>query len=381
MKKNTNYSKVFELINALSAKEKDAFIREIMSMMETPAKNEDDCFEGSRCDTLVADVELHRPDCPHCGAKASLGYINKKGMHKGAQRYQCKACGRKFVSTTNTAFARTRKNAETWHKFIEMTITGKSIAACVEECDICTQTAFNWRHKVLNAFVTNQKSTKLTGNVEVDEMMLPLSYKGNHIQGSFGMRKKYSGLINDMPRKAYRRGTDNKSMSSKDKACVFCMVQDNDKGFFAAVPGVGFMNNDMLNATVGQHVDKNTATLLADEYKVTRKYFEDNGYNHVILKSNTSDNPHDHKPEIKDGLHIQHVNAMHRHIRKFLTPYCGVSSKYLENYAALFVWLKNIQVAKQQKTMDRMSIARAATRDCYITGKAILSRPAVPHCA
>lgn len=100
-----NYSKVFEMINTLSMKEKEAFVREIMSMMETPTNSEGNSSEKSHCDILVAEAEPHRPDCPHCGAKAALGYINKKGKHKGAQRYQCKACGRKFVSTTNTAFA------------------------------------------------------------------------------------------------------------------------------------------------------------------------------------------------------------------------------------------------------------------------------------
>ena len=57
-----------------------------------------------------------------------------------------------------------------------------------------------------------------------------------------------------------------------------------------------------------------------------------------------------HKPEVKDGMHIQHVNAMHMNIRRFLRPYCGVSTKYLENYISLYVWLKNVAAHRKRST-------------------------------
>ena len=141
------------------------------------------------------------------------------------------------------------------------------------------------------------------------------------------------------------------------------------------------MNEEMLNATVAKHVNKDMAVMLADAYNVTRLYFEKNGYEYAVLKSNTSNNPAAHKVEAKDGLHIQHVNAMHRHIRKFLTPYCGVSSKYLENHTALYAWLSNIKASKQRNSIEKVSVARAAASDCYITRREILNRPVVPTCA
>ena len=162
---------------------------------------------------------------------------------------------------------------------------------------------------------------------------------------------------------------------------MFCMVENGDKAFYASVPGVGFMNEAMLKSTVEKHVKKDTATMLADEYKSTKKFFNDNGYRHVILKSNASGLLNNHKPEVRDGYHIQHVNSMHRHIRKFLVPYCGVSSKYLEHYVALFVWLKSVQATKRRKTASKISVARASTPDCYISCSQLQSRPAVPTCA
>ena len=117
------------------------------------------------------------------------------------------------------------------------------------------------------------------------------------------------------------------------------------------------------------------------EHKGTKKYFEYNNYKYMILKSNTSENPHGHKPEVIDGMHLQHVNAMHHHLRDFLRPYCGVSTKYLSNYISLFIWLKSLGVMKKAKSANTVSMARVTTPDCYVSRKALNSRPAVPQCA
>lgn len=382
MKTEMNVASLLEMVKSLSKTEQSDLAEQIMQMMAAPsAATEEQKPHRDLCKDLGVSSANEKPDCPHCAAKANLGYIVKRGMNKGAQRYYCKACGKYFVPTTNTAFAFTRKDADTWRTFIKMTISGESLRSCEEACNISHLTAFTWRHKILNAFSQNQESVQMTGTVEVDEMLVPVSYKGNHIQGTFGSRKMAPGVDNGLPRESYRRGSDNKSRSSKDKACVFCMVENGNKSFYAAVPGVGFMSDAMLNATIAKHVDKEKAMILADGYKITKSYLEQNGYTHMILLSNTADNPKDHKPEIRDGLHLQHVNAMHHHIRNFLKPYYGVSSKYLSNYISLFVWLKSVQQLRQKKTADKVSVVRAATPDCYITRRQLECRPAVPMCA
>ena len=72
---------------------------------------------------------------------------------------------------------------------------------------------------------------------------------------------------------------------------------------------------------------------------------------------------------------------MHRHIRQFLSGYSGVSSKYLENYVALYVWLKSVDIRKQKRAADKVSVARVSEPDCYISRKALENRPSVPKCA
>lgn len=380
MKKSANFKKAMEMFNVLTQQEKDDLISEFMKKLGIAASEKESAFVGSRCDEIVAEINPRTPDCPHCKAKADLGLVVKNGKHKGAQRYKCKSCGKKFVSTTNTAFARTRKSADTWRKFIEMTISQKTIAECVEECNICIQTALDWRHKVLNAFVVNQEAMQMTGTVEVDDKFRSVSYKGNHVKGKFGVRSRTRGEDSGLPRNSFRRGSDNKS-KVQAKACILCMVQDGNRAYYASVPGIGPANADMLRATIGKHVKKEAARIFSDNAKDTVRFLEDNQYQYRAFASNVSENRHDHKPEIDGNEHIQHVNNFHTRLGKFLRQYNGVSTKYLGNYVALFAWLDNIRAAKQKNSAEKVSTARAATRDCYITSKEIHSRPMIPTCS
>ena len=245
MKNVSNLNSLLEVVKGLSEAEQTVLAEQIMNMLSNPNNT-----KNNNCSALISENNPHKPDCPYCAAKSTLGCVIKKGNHKGSQRYFCKACGKYFVPTTNTAFAWSRKDANTWRNFIRLTISGESLHICAEECGIAYQTAFTWRHKILNAFVVNQRATKMKGKIEVDEMLIPISYKGNHVWGPFGRRVLEPGGDNGLPRKGYERGTDNRSTSSKEKACVFCMVENGNKGYYAAVPGVGFMNNNMLEITI-----------------------------------------------------------------------------------------------------------------------------------
>lgn len=159
------------------------------------------------------------------------------------------------------------------------------------------------------------------------------------------------------------------------------MIEDGAKGYYASVPGVGFMQPKMLDRTVGKHVDNSSAFILVDQYKVTANYLKNNGYQFMTLASNVSDNANQHKPEIHEDKHLQHVNAMHSHIHRFLTQYKGVSTKYLENYLALFVWIKNAASNKQKRKIDKITMNRGGVADCYITRKGIENLPMVPYAA
>jgi len=369
---------VMELVLGMSSSERKSLVDQILGMMQG-----ENVSQKNGCGDVVRGVRGDRPDCPYCHAEASKGLIMKSGFNKGgAQRFACKSCGRIFVATTNTAFYRSRKNADVWRKFIELTIAGRSIAYCSQRCGLAIQTAFTWRHKVLDVLRMNLQKTQLSGRIEIDEMHLPLSYKGNHIKGAVGTRRvRLPGADNGLPRRSYKRGSDNKPRSSKERACVFCMVGNSGQSFYGSVPGVGFMLDNMLDATLAKIVDKESSVVLADQYNVTRAYLEKNNYLHMILASNTSDNPNDHKPEVQGEHHLQHVNAMHRLIRRFLAPYCGVSSKYLENYISLYVWIRSLRAKQEEWNIREATLSLASAPNSYVTRAQLDARPAIPCCA
>lgn len=377
MKGTINLNEIMSAVQSMSKANKLALVEEIMNMM-----NGETGSSAETCGQTVNSAYSTRPDCPHCRASGKIGFVTKRGFKCGSQRYYCKSCGKTFVPTTKTAFERSRKSSEVWKKFIEMTISCKSLVECSRECNICYQTAFTWRHKVLNAFRMHQSTIVMSGRVEMDEMLIPISYKGNHVKGNLHERRiRLPGDDNGLPRKSVKRSNDNKPMSSKERACIVCLVENGNKAFFGAVPGVGFMLPTMLDDVVGKHVNKETALMLVDQYRVTLNYLEENKYKYIKLASNTSKNSSAHKPEIIGELHLQHVNSLHRHIRRFLAAYCGVSTKYLENYISLFMWLKNLKAKKQSRKLEFASFNRMATPDCYISRKALEARPAVPKCA
>ena len=105
---------------------------------------------------------------------------------------------------------RTHKPLSVWKKFIDCMVHGMSIIKTAEICGINRNTAFAWRHKVLDALGLIVQEISLEGIVEADETFFVLSYKG---------QKK------GLPRKPKKRGTPvTKRGLSNEQVCVPCAI-------------------------------------------------------------------------------------------------------------------------------------------------------------
>ncbi|GAA0864042.1 hypothetical protein GCM10008917_15960 [Paraclostridium tenue] len=64
--------------------------------------------------------------------------------------------------------------------------------------------------------------------------------------------------------------------------------------------------------------------------------------------------------------HLQHINALHSNFKRWIQPFNGVSSKYLENYLA---WFKFLKLSKKNNKIDRIKdmLINVATKDTYVT--------------
>ena len=264
--------------------------------------------------------------CPKCGSEL----ISKHGKdNKGKQRYKCKSCATTFTNTSFSVISNSIYDSATWLKYIELLLKRTSLRKSAKECGLSLQTAFFWRHKILRAIQNDQDNRVLAGIVEMDELYMPISYKGNHSKSSHFV----------MPRKAYKRGSDNKAQIGS-KACVMCAVERNGQTY-GEVLGKGQPTIAMLSHAFSNRIVTDSI-VLSDKSISIRNYF--NNYttieliqleSHTIVKSKSG------PPEVRGAMHIQTVNNLHSRFRTFLRVYNGVATKYLNHYLSLFIWLEN----------------------------------------
>ncbi len=108
--------------------------------------------------------------------------------------------------------------------------------------------------------------------------------------------------------------------------------------------GTGRIKSTEIDRVLGQYIDNN-ALLCSDNATNYIKFAADKGLKHEIVN-------------IRKGIyvkksiyHIQHVNAYHNRLKKFILRFEGVASKYLDNY--LF-WFKYIDQTKTVAKTERV---------------------------
>ena len=73
--------------------------------------------------------------------------------------------------------------------------------------------------------------------------------------------------------------------------------------------------------------------LVTDASRAYKTYAKEKGLEHYRIKSN------DGKHVIKGLYHIQNVNGLHSQMKLWIDRFKGVSTKYLDNYLAWFLFI------------------------------------------
>lgn len=292
--------------------------------------------------------------CPICGGV----HVQRNGRRKnGTQKFICKDCGKTFSITKNTIFEGTRKGLPVWKEFMACMSEGLSLDKTAERCGITHATAFVWRHKVLDAIGEAQKGTELTGIAEADEAFLPVSYKGD--------KKAFEG--DGCGRKPRKRGGGNHRRGLSDElVCLPCAVDRKGKAV-SKVAKLGKCSAAAVEAVLGGHVSA-TATLCTDGDTSYRRFAKGNGNALVQIKGG--------KGTVKGIYHIQHLNAYHSRLKKFLASLKGVSTKYLNNYLTWVNVLGTVRGGLAQKAMAL--IDHAASALFSETSANVPNRPPIP---
>ena len=335
MSKNTNNLNILtQLFSTLSEHEKRDFLSSVSSSTELTK-------------VIQSKEATH---CPYCQSK----YFVKNGIQNNAQRFLCRNCKKSFVEQTGTILSYTKKNLAVWEKYINCMIEKYPLRKCAKVCNISLQTAFYWRHKILDALQEMMNEVELNGVVQADETFTQISYKGHH--------KSFK-----LPRPSHKRGTKaSKRGLSKEQVCVPCGVNLNGLSI-AKVSNLGRPSLKDLQKILDGRIAKDSV-FVTDSLRSYQKLSLDMDLSHIRIPRN--------KHSV-GAFNIQTINSYHSCFKDMVVHrFKGVSTKYLNNY---LVYHNFVNFAK--KNLDKKAIILFEfIRNTLHTSKIknIANRPAIP---
>lgn len=272
--------------------------------------------------------------CVHCGSKA----VKRNGTYRSRQRYLCKDCGKSFNDITASPLAGTRY-PDKWLQFIEYLLDGLTLPKIAKLLHIHVSTAFFWRHKVLLA-LRSLGHDALNGIVESDETFFLESHKGRK-PVTFRKPRKRGGV-------AKQRGI------SKEQVCVVVAI-DRDGDVVSQSAGRGRITATEIDAVLGSHLAPGSL-LCTDSSKNYLAFARMKGLHHEVINVRKG-------VYVRKGIyHVQHVNAYHKRLKKWMERFQGVATKYLDNYLFWFRFLeryKNLSPYEAKRSILRDMTRRA----------------------
>ena len=231
-----------------------------------------------------------------------------------------------------------------------------TVRRSAEICGINKDTAFIWRHKVLDALQNMQNSVELNGVVEADETFFALSFKGNH--------KKSTTFT--MPRKAHKRGKDIHTRGlSHEQVCVPCAVNCNGLSI-AKITNLGRVGAKDIHHAFDNRIEPNSI-LCTDAIACYNDLVRTEKLELIQLKTGKS----------KLGIyHIQHINSYHSMLKNFMIRFHGVATKYLNNYLIRHNFLNYAKESYAEKTTILADFVFTTNKKSL--SKEIPLRPAIP---
>ena len=256
-------------------------------------------------------TELSCPDC-------SSSYIIKFGKNRlGKQRYRCNHCKRIFVLPTKSPLSCSKKPTKMWLHYVECMENGMSIRKSAAIVGITPNTSFQWRHKILNA-IKSELPSKLSGTVEIDEVIIPESLKGNH-------SKNENFYMGRAPRKRGPKLSERGSLRSVRVLC--CLSRRED--IFSEVIGRNRPVAEQLLNMLDEKIEAGSSICTNNNaaYRTVAKELK------LTLYKLTYPNQ-----VIEEKYDNQKAKAFGRQLKGFLASFNGVATKYLNNYIAWLKW-------------------------------------------
>lgn len=271
--------------------------------------------------------------CPFCKSTDYILSGAYQAQGEKVQRYKCKSCGKVFTPNRKSLVSGSSFSFRDWIKFIDCLYNGYTLEQIAKACDISVRTAHDNRTRLFYALKLLNDKVQLQGNVVIDETYIPVSFKGNH--------SKREDFI--MPRESYKRGGENHEKGITDNhVCIVCAVDDTGNSI-AKVAGTGNPSAAKLKYVLQEHFGSEIFCLYSDKSAVIKRFAESCGYEikqEKLLRKGTKKaaGVAFNRDTFIINRYLQFVNAFHSRLKRFLSHFSGISTKYLSGYLYLFAW-------------------------------------------
>lgn len=238
--------------------------------------------------------------CPRCQAQA----LRPWGFSHGLPRYRCKGCRRTCNALTGTPLARLRRR-ECWARYAEALLESQTVRDAAAFCKVHKNTAFRWRHRFLS-LIAEHRAQHESGIVEADETFFLESFKGQR----------------RLPRPARQRGGRAQRKGYTAEQIPVLVVRDRS-GQHADFQ-LERLNTAQVGAALTPLLDSD-AVLCTDSAAVYHCVARAAGITHRRLNLRQ-------KRRTDGAFHIQNVNAYDSRLKRWISRFYGVATKYLANY-------------------------------------------------
>jgi len=237
--------------------------------------------------------------CPCCGSMEVI----KHGFFKGKQRYKCKDCSKTFNLFTNTLLSWSHYK-EKWESFIKTMGQDMTLRQAEKEVGVSYVTLFYWRHKIMS-ILNETNDNMLHGVLEMMKTNLPYLDK-------------------------YHRSVENEDefeeeVKKKETVC-FTFIYQRDTRLES------FLYKDIKGARslidiISYNIDKKSIICLKTNYPFRFP---------LLYKKFKVAEPGNKKYKRRWYYNADQVKKYITLFKNWMTPFRGVSSKYLIQYSAYF---------------------------------------------
>jgi transposase-like protein len=281
------------------------------------------CFETVR--------QMRWPDgvtCPHCSSLqvTRQGFDETQPMR---QKYECRACCRRFDDLTGTIFAGHHRPLRTWILGLYLMGLNLSNEQIAKELDLNGDDAQEMTSRLRQGIVERRPEVRLSGAVECDEVSVTAGHQGHpeavRRKGRPGRRRRLKGERG--------RGT-----LAKEKPPILGMIQRSGQVVIR-------MLADVKRATIAPLIRRTIAKgtmIYTEEYTIYDR-LEGWGYGHRTVCHAAGEFARDEDGDGFCEVHVNTIEGFWSLLRSWLRPHRGVSQEKLPLDLGFFEFVHNVR--------------------------------------